>query len=47
MPAQRLRGAGSPEVQAIVGRWRSNMSHFWTPSLDQLVPLAENYSAAD
>ena len=45
MIAVMPKGAGSPEVQAIVGRWRANMSHFWTPSLEQLVPLAENYSA--
>ena len=45
MIAAMPKGAGSPEAQAIVGRWRANMSHFWTPSLEQLVPLAENYSA--
>lgn len=45
MIAAMPKGAGSPETQAIVGRWRANMSHFWTPSLEQLVPLAENYSA--
>ena len=45
MIAAMPKGAGSPEVQAIVGRWRANMSYFWTPSLEQLVPLAENYSA--
>lgn len=39
------RGAGSPEVQELVGRWRAHMSHFWTPAVDQLVPLAEGYSA--
>jgi len=45
MIAAMPKGAGSPEVQAIVGRWRANMSHFWTPSLEQLLPLAKNYSA--
>jgi len=45
MIAAMPKGAGSPEVQAIVGRWRANITHFWTPSLEQLVPLAENYSA--
>lgn len=38
------RGAGSPEVQDLVGRWRVHMSYFWTPAVDQLIPLAENYS---
>lgn len=39
------RGAESPEVQELIGRWRAHMSNFWTPSLDQLLPLAESYSA--
>jgi len=38
-------GAGSPEAQALVGRWRAHMSHFWTPAVGQLLPLARNYSA--
>lgn len=38
-------GPGSPEVQELVGRWRAHMSNFWTPSPDQLVPLAESYAA--
>lgn len=37
-------GAASPEVQACVERWRRHMDYFWTPSLDQLVLLAENYN---
>ncbi|MFA5852710.1 MAG: MerR family transcriptional regulator [Spirochaetales bacterium] len=37
-------GPGSPKVQELVGRWRAHMSNFWTPDLDQLAPLAENYS---
>ena len=36
-------GAKSDEVQTCVERWRRHMDHFWTPSLDQLVGLAENY----
>jgi len=36
-------GAGSAEVQACVERWRRHMDYFWTPSLSQLVGLAENY----
>jgi len=45
MIAAMPKGADSPEAQAIVERWRINMSTFWTPSLDQLLPLAENYGA--
>jgi DNA-binding transcriptional MerR regulator len=37
LAAAMPKGADSPEVQAIVGRWRTNMSNFWTPSLDQLL----------
>lgn len=45
MIAAMPRGAGSPEVQAIVQRWRDHMNYFWTPKPDQLVALAEGYSA--
>jgi DNA-binding transcriptional MerR regulator len=38
------KGAASPEVQACIERWRQHMSYFWTPSLEQLVELAEMYS---
>lgn len=34
----------SIEVQAIVERWRRNIEHYWTPLLEQLEPLARNYS---
>jgi DNA-binding transcriptional MerR regulator len=37
-------GAESDEVQACVERWRRHMDHFWTPSLKQLIGLAENYN---
>jgi DNA-binding transcriptional MerR regulator len=36
-------GAGSPEVQAIVERWRKHMDYFWTPNLEQLLGLATMY----
>jgi len=39
------KGAASPEVQAIIERWRKHMDYFWTPSLDQLNGLAELYNA--
>lgn len=38
-------GAGSEPVQLLVERWRKNMDHFWTPSLEQLQGLALLYSA--
>lgn len=38
------KGPGAPEVQALVERWRKHMDYFWTPSLDQLVALADHYS---
>ncbi len=38
------KGAGSPEVQALVERWRRHMDYFWTPALDQLTGLADHYS---
>ena len=37
-------GADAPEAQALVERWRKHMDYFWTPSLDQLVLLAEGYT---
>lgn len=43
MIAVMPRGAASPEVQAIVERWRKHMDYFWTPKLDQLQPLADGY----
>ncbi len=44
MVAVMPTGAGSLEVQALVGRWREHMNYFWTPNLDQLVGLAEMYN---
>ncbi len=38
-------GPESAEVQRLVGLWRTHMSYFWTPAADQLVPLADHYSA--
>jgi MerR family transcriptional regulator, thiopeptide resistance regulator len=37
-------GADASEVQRLVERWRKHMDFFWTPSLDQLVLLAEGYN---
>lgn len=44
MVAAMPLGAASPEAQAIVERWRRHMDYFWTPSLDQLLALAEGYN---
>lgn len=38
------KGAASPEAQACIERWRRHMDYFWTPSLDQLLGLAEGYN---
>lgn len=38
------KGPGSPEVQALVGRWRAHMDNFWTPNLEQLIGLASMYN---
>jgi hypothetical protein len=37
------KGAGSPEAQSIVERWRKHLDYFWTPNLDQLLALANGY----
>jgi hypothetical protein len=43
MIAAMPKGADSPEVQAVVERWRKHMDYFWTPNLDQLLGLAGMY----
>jgi len=43
MIAAMPKGADSPEVKTIVGRWRKHMDYFWTPNLDQLLGLATMY----
>jgi DNA-binding transcriptional MerR regulator len=43
MIAAMPKGAESPEVQAIVERWRVHMNYFWMPDLDQLQALASMY----
>lgn len=43
MIAAMQKGAASKEVQALVERWRKHMDYFWTPTLDQLLELADNY----
>lgn len=36
-------GAGSPEAQDLVKRWRQNIEYFWTPQVEHLVSLAQTY----
>lgn len=43
MIAAMPKGATSPDVQAVVERWRKHMEYFWTPNLDQLLGLATMY----
>lgn len=38
------KGAASAEVQACIERWRRHMDYFWTPSLEQLLGLADLYN---
>jgi DNA-binding transcriptional MerR regulator len=38
------KGAKSPEVQALIDRWRKNLEYFWVPNLDQLLGLANGYN---
>lgn len=44
MIAAMPKGAASPEVQAIVERWRKHLDYFWTPKLDQLLALVNGYN---
>ncbi len=44
MIAAMPKGAASPDVQEIVGRWRKHMDYFWTPNLDELLALANGYN---
>ncbi len=37
----------APTVQACIRRWRDHMEYFWTPSLEQLIGLAEMYNTDD
>lgn len=37
-------GPASPETQQCIAHWRAHMTNFWTPSLDQLVELANLYN---
>ena len=33
----------SPDVHSLVQKWRDHMSNFWTPTVEQLIPLAKTY----
>lgn len=38
------KGAASPEVQSVIGRWHAHLQHFWSPNEDQLLGLADLYN---
>ncbi len=38
------KGPASAEAQAAVSRWRRHIEYFWTPSVDQLLGLADLYN---
>jgi DNA-binding transcriptional MerR regulator len=42
--ARMGEGPDSPGVLELIGAWRTHMNYFWTPSLEQLVALAEGYA---
>ena len=44
LAAAMPNGAGSPQVQRIVQRWRDHLQHFWTPTDEQLLGLADLYN---
>jgi MerR family transcriptional regulator, thiopeptide resistance regulator len=44
MLAAMPKGAASPEVQAIVERWRRHLEYFWVPNEQQLLGLADLYN---
>lgn len=39
------KGADSPEVLSCIARWHRHIEYFWIPNKDQLVGLADHYSA--
>ena len=44
LAAAMPKGAGSPEVQQIVQRWRDHLEYFWRPADEQLLGLADLYN---
>ena len=42
--AAKPKGAASVEVQDCIEQWRKHIDYFWTPTLEQLVGLAEQYN---
>jgi MerR family transcriptional regulator, thiopeptide resistance regulator len=40
----KSKDAASKEVQAVVARWHKHLLHFWSPSEEQLLGLAELYN---
>jgi hypothetical protein len=44
LAAVMSRGPASREAQAIMGRWHTHLQHFWSPSDEQLLGLADLYN---
>jgi DNA-binding transcriptional MerR regulator len=42
--AVKAKGPTSREVQAVIARWHAHQKHFWSPSDDQLLGLADLYT---
>lgn len=40
----RSKGPASAEAQAVVKRWHTHLQHFWSPSDEQLLGLADLYN---
>ena len=40
----RAKGASSKEVQAVMARWHAHQRHFWSPSDEELLGLADLYN---
>ncbi|MBN1265010.1 MAG: MerR family transcriptional regulator [Anaerolineales bacterium] len=37
-------GAGSPEIQALLGRWHQHLRHFYEPTIEILAGLGQTYN---
>jgi hypothetical protein len=38
------RAAASSEAQDVIGRWHAHLQHFWSPTDEQLLGLADLYN---
>lgn len=44
LAANMAKGAGSPEVQALIAHWHENLRNFYEPSKERLLGLAQLYN---